>query len=198
MSELLRETTVILENERALIRPISLADHEHLLPFSLNEPEIWHYSLSRPDSAEKLTAYIQAAIDDQEKGNSYTFIVFDKQTNSYAGSTRYYDIQPIYKTLLLGYTWYGGDFQGTGLNKNCKYLLLKYAFEDLGMERVEFRADNSNHRSLAAMKSIGCKLEGVLRNHMPDGHGGRRDSAVLSILRKEWFDFAKANLEEKL
>lgn len=198
MSELLKETTVILENERALIRPLSPADHEHLMPFSLNEPEIWHYSLSRPDSAESLTAYIKAAMDDREKGNSYPFIIFDKQTNSYAGSTRYYDIQPTYKTLLMGYTWYGGDFQGTGLNKNCKYLLLKYAFEDLGMERVEFRADNSNHRSLAAMKSIGCKLEGVLRNHMPDGHGGRRDSAILSILRKEWFDFVKANLEEKL
>ena len=198
MSELLKETTVILENERALIRPLRLADHEHLLPFSLNEPEIWHYSLSSAGGAENLTAYIKAAMDDKEKDKSYPFIIFDKQTNSYAGSTRYYDIQPIYKTLLLGYTWYGGDFQGTGLNKNCKYLLLKYAFEDLGMERVEFRADNSNHRSLAAMKSIGCKLEGVLRNHMPDGHGGRRDSAVLSILRKEWFDFAKANLEEKL
>ncbi|RAJ31893.1 GNAT family N-acetyltransferase [Pedobacter cryoconitis] len=198
MSELLKETTIILENERALIRPLSLADYEHLLPFSLNEPEIWHYSLTRPDSAEKLTAYIKAAVDDQEKGNSYTFIIFDKQTNSYAGSTRYYDIQQTYKTLLLGYTWYGGDFQGTGLNKNCKYLLLKYAFEELGIERVEFRADNSNHRSLAAMKSIGCKLEGVLRNHMPDGHGGRRDSAIFSILKREWFDLVKAKLEEKL
>lgn len=198
MSELLKETTIILENERALIRPLSLADYEHLLPFSLNEPEIWHYSLTRPDSAEKLTAYIKAAVDDQEKGNSYTFIIFDKQTNSYAGSTRYYDIQQTYKTLLLGYTWYGEDFQGTGLNKNCKYLLLKYAFEELGIERVEFRADNSNHRSLAAMKSIGCKLEGVLRNHMPDGHGGRRDSAIFSILKREWFDLVKSKLEEKL
>jgi len=198
MSELLKETTIILENERALIRPLSIADHEHLLPFSLNEPEIWHYSLTRPDSAESLTAYLQAAMEDKEKGNSYPFIIFDKLTNSYAGSTRYYDIQPTYKTLLFGYTWYGGDFQGTELNKNCKYLLLKYAFENLGMERVEFRADNSNHRSIAAMKSIGCKIEGVLRNHMPDGHGGRRDSAILSILRKEWFDFVKANLEEKI
>lgn len=198
MSELLKETTIILENERALIRPLSAADYEHLLPFSLNEPEIWHYSLTRPDSAENLTGYLQAAMEDKEKGNAYPFIIFDKLTNSYAGSTRYYDIQPTYKTLLFGYTWYGGDFQGTGLNKNCKYLLLKYAFEDLGMERVEFRADNSNHRSIAAMKSIGCKIEGVLRNHMPDGHGGRRDSAILSILRKEWFDFVKAKLEEKI
>ncbi|MGY0038450.1 GNAT family N-acetyltransferase [Pedobacter sp. NJ-S-72] len=76
--------------------------------------------------------------------------------------------------------------------------MLKYAFEDLGMERVEFRADNSNHTSVAAMKSIGCKIEGVLRGHMPNGHGGRRDSIILSILKKEWFDTAKKNLEEKL
>jgi len=198
MSELLKETSIILENERVLIRPLIASDYEHLLTFSLNEPDIWHFSLLGAAGAENLTKYISSALQDREKGTSYPFIVYDKRTNSYAGSTRYYDIQESYQTLQLGYTWYGSDFQGTGLNKNCKYLLLKYAFEDLGMERVEFRADNSNHTSVAAMKSIGCKIEGVLRSHMPNGHGGRRDSIILSILKKEWFDTAKKNLEEKL
>ena len=53
-----------------------------------------------------------------------------------------------FKTLQLGYTWYGSAFRGTGLNKHCKFLLLQFAFETLGMERVEFRADNSNERSI--------------------------------------------------
>jgi RimJ/RimL family protein N-acetyltransferase len=198
MSELLKGTSIILENERVLIRPLITSDYEHLLPFSLNEPDIWHFSLQGAAGAENLTKYISLALQDKEKGTSYPFIVYDKLTNSYAGSTRYYDIQESYQTLQLGYTWYGSDFQGTGLNKNCKYLLLKYAFEDLGMERVEFRADNNNHTSVAAMKSIGCKIEGVLRGHMPNGHGGRRDSIILSILKKEWLDTAKKNLEEKL
>ena len=76
---------------------------------------------------------------------------------------------------------------------------MQFAFETLGVERVEFRADNNNERSIAAMKSIGCKVEGVLRNHMPTlGSDVRRDSIILSILRNEWFDDVKENLKKKL
>ena len=110
----------------------------------------------------------------------------------------FYDIQAAFKTLQLGYTWYGKDFQGTGLNKHCKFLLLSFAFEQAGMERVEFRADNNNERSIAAMKSIGCKVDGILRGNMPTRDGGRRDSIVLSILKDEWFSNVKEKLKEKL
>jgi len=84
------------------------------------------------------------------------------------------------------------------LNKHCKYLLLSFAFEDLGMERFELRADNNNARSIAAMKSIGCKVDGVLRANMPKREGGRRDSIVLSILRDEWFGEVKELLSRRL
>jgi RimJ/RimL family protein N-acetyltransferase len=95
--------------------------------------------------------------------------------------------------------WYGSAFRGTALNKHCKFLLLQHAFETLAVERVEFRADNNNTRSIAAMKSIGCKVEGVLRNHMPTfGSELRRDTIVLSILRTEWFDEVKENLKMRL
>jgi RimJ/RimL family protein N-acetyltransferase len=101
--------------------------------------------------------------------------------------------------MQLGYTWYGKDFQGTGLNKHCKYLLLQFAFETLGMERVEFRADKNNSRSIAAMKSIGCVVEGVLRSQMPKYNTTeRRDSIVLSILKGEWFDHVKEELGARL
>lgn len=114
----------------------------------------------------------------------------------YAGGTRFYDIQCIFKTLQLGYTWYGKIFQGTELNKNCKYLLLEFAFEKWGIERVEFRADNDNERSKAAMKSIGCKVEGILRSNMPKPNGRRRNTIVLSILRNEWFEGVKKMIKE--
>lgn len=78
-------------------------------------------------------------------------------------------------------------------------MLLQFAFETLEMERVEFRADNNNVRSIAAMKSIGCTVEGVLRSHMPTSDSIiRRDSIVLSILRTEWETHAKDYLREKL
>ncbi len=188
----------ILENDRALLRPLELADYELLISFAMNEPEIWKYSLVQASGAAGLKNYLQLAIDGRNAQKEYPFIVFDKKTNQFAGSTRFYDIQLTNKCLQLGYTWYGKDFQGTGLNKQCKYLLLDFAFDTLGMERVEFRADNDNKRSIAAMHSIGCKTEGILRSNGFKPNGERRDSIVLSILKAEWENEVKNNLFEKL
>ena len=190
---------LILEDEQVLLRPLQYSDVENLLCFSENEPDTWHYSLIRANGRENLENYIDIAIKAREKQTEFPFIVFDKMTNRYAGSTRFYDINFPFQTLQLGYTWYGQDFRGSGLNKHCKYLLLSYAFETLNMQRVEFRADSNNARSIAAMKSIGCKVDGVLRNNMPTlGSDLRRDSIVLSILKDEWLGGVKENLRAKL
>jgi len=175
-----------LENEMVKLRPLELNDFENLLHFSINEPELWTYSLIQANSENNLKKYIELAINGRENSKEYAFIVFDKRAEKFVGSTRFYDIQIENLTLQLGYTWYGKDFQGTGLNKNCKYLLLEFAFEILKMERVEFRADYENKRSISAMKSIGCKEEGILRSESFRPDGSRRDSIVLSILKSEW------------
>lgn len=188
----------VLENECVLLRPLQRNDCDNLRHFSLNQPEIWTYSLQKAAGEENLKKYIEFAVRAREKGTEYPFIVFDKKNQAYAGSTRFYDIQLQHQTLQLGFTWYGKEFQGTGLNKHCKFLLLQFAFEQIGMERVEFRADFNNKRSIAAMKSIGCVEEGVLRSHANKVEGGRRDSIVLSILKNEWFNTVKENLFQKL
>lgn len=189
----------LLETDRVLLRPLEVTDAEHLMDISLHEPETWEFSLVKADGQANLEKYIQLALKAKETEKEFPFVVYDKQSGKYAGSTRFYDINFEFKTLQLGYTWYGKDFRGTGLNKHCKYLLLRFAFETLGMERVEFRADANNQRSIAAMKSIGCTVEGILRSHMPTyGSEIRRESIILSILREEWFDKVKVNLEKQL
>lgn len=188
----------VLEDERVLLRPLTEADETHLLPFSVNEPVIWRYSLVGAAGPEALRRYIGLALAGRAEGREYPFIVFDKRTGGYAGSTRFYDLQPQNSAVQLGYTWYGARFQGTGLNAHCKFLLLRFAFEEWGMERVEFRADARNVRSIAAMKSIGCTVEGILRNNGPAADGGRRDSIVLSILRSEWTERVKRDLGDRI
>ena len=185
-----------LENEMVKLRPLELNDFETVLHFSINEPELWMYSLIQANSEINLKKYIELAINGRENSKEYAFIVFDKRAEKFAGSTRFYDIQIENLTLQLGYTWYGKDFQGTGLNKNCKYLLLEFAFEILKMERVEFRADYENKRSISAMKSIGCKEEGILRSNGFKADGTRRDSIVLSILKEEWNNKIKNELKK--
>ena len=191
-------TDIILEDEFVLLRPLEINDYQNLLHFALEEPEIWTYSLVPANGEQGMKNYIAAAINAREEQKEYAFIVFDKMQHKYAGSTRFYDIQLAHHTLQLGYTWYGKSHQGTGLNKHCKFLLLQFAFEKMGMNRVEFRADENNAKSIAAMKSIGCQVEGILRNHLIKEDGQRRSSIVLSILASEWSTNVKTSLQNKL
>ncbi|MEI6265727.1 MAG: GNAT family protein [Sphingobacteriia bacterium] len=187
----------VLANDCVMLRPLLQNDADLLVHFALNEPQLWQYSLISAAGKSKMDNYIQSAIESRDQKNGYAFIVFDKRTNEYAGSTRFYDIQIKHQTLQLGYTWYGQQFQGSGLNANCKFLMLCFAFDRMGFERVEFRADVNNARSIAAMKSIGCTVEGVLKSNLMKEDGARRDSIVLRILKEEWNAGVKELLEKK-
>lgn len=198
MIDRLTDKEIILENDRVLLRPLAESDYEHLLPFALNEADLWKYSLISPAGEEGMRNYISTTLQNKAAGIEYPFIVFDKATQQYAGSTRFYDIQQFNKTTQLGYTWYGKSFQRTGLNRNCKQLLFQFAFEEWGLERLELRADANNAPSINAMKAIGCTVEGILRSNMTIEAGGRRDSIVLSILKDEWFSSVKKLLQQKI
>ncbi len=187
----------ILEDQVAKLYPLTLEAFDLLLPFAQNEPELWQYSLLPANGADNLRTYMQFAEEQRAVNKSLPFIVLDKRSEEIAGSTRFYDYQPRHKSILLGYTWYSQKFWGSGLNKHCKYLMLEQAFEKWDLERVEFRADNKNLRSIAAMKSIGCVKEGVLRSNCASP-SGRRDSIVMSILKGEWYTRVKSNLAARL
>ena len=189
---------IILENERVLLRPLAQSDGSLLAHFVEEEPDLWQYSLVAINNGTDLENYIQTAIEARVQKTSYAFIVFDKLLNEYVGCTRFYDMQLAYQTTQLGYTWYSKKCWGTKLNENCKHLLLEFAFDQMGFERVEFRADNNNKRSIAAMQKIGCTVEGVLKNHLPMPNGKRRDSIVLSILKEEWDASLKQALAAQL
>ncbi|MEI8110734.1 MAG: GNAT family protein [Chitinophagia bacterium] len=186
----------ILEDECVLLRPLLQDDANFLQYFSENEPEIWRYSLQTAAGADNLAQYIASAIQDREKGAAYPFIIFDKKNQQYAGSTRLYEIDIKNETTYLGYTWLGSAFQRTGINRHCKYLLLQFAFDQMGFHRVAFRADARNIASIQAMEAIGCKQEGILRDHLILPDGSRRTSVQLSILASEWQQTVKLSLQK--
>ena len=179
-------TDFILENERVLLRPLVQDDAVYLSAYVKEEPALWKYALTPITTEQEFEQYMATAVEARQLKSAYPFIVFDKLQNKYVGSTRFYDIQLNNSTTQFGYTWYSESTWGTGLNEHCKFLLLQFAFETIGFERIEFRADYRNKRSIAAMQKIGCTVEGILRNHLPTGDGTRRDSIVLSMLKNEW------------
>ena len=192
------ENDYVLENDKITLIPMLESDYDLLLEYSVNEPDIWKFNGNEPNSAENLKRYIEKALYNRKIEMDYPFTVVHKKENKVVGSTRLYSINRINKTTELGFTWYGKKYHGTYVNKNCKYLLLQFAFEQLNMERVGFRANSLNIPSISAMKSIGCVEEGVLRNFSIDANGNNINATVLSILKNEWFEKVKQNLKAKI
>jgi len=181
---------IILENDRVRLAPLSLEHMEALLPISIAYPDLLRHSPS-PFGAEVLfRENVDQAIQARENKQRYSFVIFDKKTSRYAGSTSYGNISMKVLRLEIGWTWLYKAAQGTGLNKQCKFLLLSYAFNKLGMQRVEFKADRRNVQSRKAMEKIGAVYEGMLRSHtlMRDGH--RKNTVYYRILRSEWGSIA--------
>lgn len=125
------------------------------------------------------------------------FAIIEKDKGRVAGSTRYLNIRPEHRSLEIGWTWLGQDWQRTGINTEAKLLLMTHAFERLRCIRVEFKTDARNLRSQAALERIGARREGVLRNHMIVQDGHYRDSVYFSVIESEW-PAVKSNLERLL
>ncbi len=130
-------------------------------------------------------------------GTDLPFVAIHLASGRVAGATRYLNIVPKDRGLEVGGTWYGLEFQRTAVNTECKYLLLRHAFETLGAIRVQLKTDLRNLRSQQAIERLGAVKEGVLRNHMILPDGTIRHSVYYSILDTEWAA-VKARLEERL
>ncbi|MGY6648711.1 GNAT family N-acetyltransferase [Wenyingzhuangia sp. IMCC45574] len=178
--------SIVLENHRVRIEPMELKHLEFLTPIAIKNPDLLKYSPPKFGTKEFLLSYIQNNIILRDEELKYPFAIFDKKTQSYAGSTSYMNISNKDLRLEIGSTWIGKDYQRTGLNHHCKYLLLQYAFEELEYERIELKTDKRNLQSQKAIERIGGVYEGTLRSHTVMSDGFRRDTVYYSILKSEW------------
>jgi N-acetyltransferase len=159
---------------------------------------IWQYMrYGKIQTEAQMGDWVHKLLDAQERGTDLPFAVIHQETEQVIGSTRYLEIQPHDRSLEIGGTWYTPAYQHTAVNTECKYLLLKHAFDVLGCVRVQFKADVRNLRSQRALERIGAVKEGVLRNHMILPDGTIRSSVFYSILDSEWLSVKKL-LEEKI
>ena len=176
-----------LENERALLLPLQQSHIQELLPLS-QEVDLYKYGSSDVSTPEKLASYIADALEQETLKKALPFIIFDKQEQAYAGSTRFGNIDEVNRVLHIGWTWLGKRFRGSRLNHHIKFLMLTHAFEVMEFEKVEFRIDERNLRSRRAVEKIGATLEGILRKNVVTKNDFRRSSTCYGILREEWAD----------
>ena len=122
---------ITLENDRVILQPLTTEDWQLLLPIATADKTLMQYSPSRTYNETYLKEYIDTALKAKNTGVRFPFTIFDKQKNEYAGCTSFGNISNKNLRVEIGWTWLGKEFQGTGLNKACKFLMLSYAFETL-------------------------------------------------------------------
>lgn len=179
-----------LETDRVQLRILKQADIEKLKPLTASDTT-WNYFTKALNDEASYNAWMKEALADYGSQRRVPFVIIDKKLNAYAGSTSYGNISFYDKRIEIGWSWLGDEFKGTGVNTHAKFLLMRYAFETLGFERVEIKTDNLNERSKAALKKIGAKPEGVLYSHMQMLNNRRRDSIYFAVLKKEWPEIKK-------
>lgn len=184
-TEELFTTNFELQNSRILLRPLISTDIDGYRKLVFDE-KIWTYFAIAINDESDLGAFIQNAIGDRANRTRVTFTSIDKVTGQITGSSSFGNFSFRDKRVEIGWTWVAPQFQKTGVNRSNKFLLLQYAFEGLGMERVEFKTDTLNVNAKKGLKGIGATEEGVLRSHTLMQFGRRRDTVYYSILKDEW------------
>ncbi len=151
---------VTLTGNIVRLEPLSEVHIPALTKVGLEE-KIWRYMrYGKMESAGQMSAWVHELLDLQAQGTDLPFTVIYRSSGAAVGCTRYLEIDTRDRSLEIGGTWYGLDFQGTLVNTECKYLLLKHAFEQLECIRVWFKTDLRNLRSQRAIEKLGAVKEG--------------------------------------
>lgn len=188
---------VTLQGKHVRLEPMMQAHTLALAEIGVGQP-FWDFMVyGNLNSVENMSSWVRDILSRADMRTDVPFVVLHLASGRLAGATRYMNIMPKDRGLEIGGTWYGLDFQRTVVNTECKYLLLRHAFETLGCIRVQLKTDLRNERSQKAIERIGAVKEGVLRNHMILPDGRIRHSVFYSILDSEW-EGVKKRLEEML
>ena len=186
---------VTLRGRHATLEPLSPAHLEDLTE-AVRDGELWRLWYTIVPSPEGMAAEIERRLALQARGTMLPFAVLDDDGRG-VGMTTYMNVDLAVRRVEIGSTWYARRTQRTGLNTECKLLLLTHAFEQLDCLAVEFRTAFFNFPSRRAIERLGAKLDGVLRSHQRYTNGTLRDTCVYSIIAAEW-PTVKAHLAHEL
>ena len=177
---------LVLETSKAMLRPVEPNDYETFLYLAQQDEEMWQYfSLNLADELQ-LRKWMETAFNDKKAETRRPFTIIDKATGKIAGSSSMGNISYHDLRLEIGWSWLGKDFRSTGLNKHAKFSMMRYAFDELNFERVEFKTDVENTRARKGLQNAGGIEEGILRSHMSMWNNRRRTSVYYSVLKNEW------------
>lgn len=187
---------LVLEGGVVRLEPLAEQHIPALMDIAKATPELFQYT-STPVTDEQADDYFARAFKEREQGRAYPFTLIHKPNGNIVGTSRFADITQRHRNAELGFTWLTPDVQGTSVNVESKYLMLKHAFEVLELLRVHIITDTRNARSQRAIRALGARYEGTLRAHHVAKGDYIRDTMVFSIIYSDWAE-VKAHLEGRI
>ncbi len=184
---------LVLAGRSAQLEPLAASHAESLAAAAT--PDLFIYHFPPPSFTPE---GFRALIEHLARLSGFCpFAIVARDSGRAVGVTSYLDIRPRDRGLEIGFTWLAKPYQGSAINPECKYMLLRHAFDDQQAVRVQLKTDLRNVQSQRAIEKLGAVREGVLRKHMicPDGHV--RDTVMYSIVADEW-PAVRRRLEERL
>jgi RimJ/RimL family protein N-acetyltransferase len=175
----------VLEGANVRLEPLAHTHHDRLCA-AIQDGELWNLHVTLVPYLHEVGAFIEKAIADRAAGLGQAYATIDLASGRVAGSTRFMRLDLPNRRVEIGFTFLGRTWQRTAVNTEAKLLMLTHAFEDQGLNRVEFLTDFRNAASRAAIARLGAVEEGVLRSHMVMRDGWVRDSVMYSITRADW------------
>lgn len=186
-----------LEGSIVVLEPIR-EEHRSGLERASLDPGTWTWIDRRvPGDESEFAAWFDDKLAASAEGSEWCFVTTKADGREPVGSSSYLAIRPPHDGLEIGWTWLHPSAWRTGANREAKLLMLRFAFEELGAMRVEFKTDARNERSRAALEALPARFEGIFRKHMLMPVVGVRDSAYFSIVDDEWPD-VRARLERSV
>jgi|SRR5579875_268333 len=174
-----------LQTEKVLLRPLKEKDFEAFLELAQDE-DAWNYFTLNLSDKQQLQKWMNDAFRDKQANTRRPFTIIDKASNKIAGSMSLMNISFYDLRTEIGASWLGKEFRKTDVNRHSKYSMMKYAFEELDFERVEFKTDVLNQRARKGLEKVGGFQEGIFRSHMTMWNNRRRDSVYYSVIKSEW------------
>lgn len=185
----------ILKGETVNLIPLEESHLEELCVAAADK-KLWEHVPSDCSVREKFFSAYRIALQERDEGRQYPFSIYHKKEKKLIGSTRLFDIHPKDRKLEIGWTWITPEYWATGVNPECKLLLLTYCFEALKAVRVQLKTDENNVRSRRAIEKVGAKFEGVLRKDRIRDNGKTRNAAYYSIIDEEWMEAKEKMLSQ--
>jgi RimJ/RimL family protein N-acetyltransferase len=175
-----------LETQLVLLRPLHPEDFDPFLKLASADDTMWEYFTLHLGNPGQLEKWMLQAFDDRDAGTRRPFTIIDKRTGAIAGSSSLGTISEFDLRAEIGWSWLGKEYRSSGINRHAKFAMMRYAFDKLQFERVEFKTDVLNERARQGLRKVGAIEEGILRSHMKMWNNRRRTSIYYSVLKNEW------------